>query len=155
LKKIWSILICLSIFLAAYAPAGFAGEANPAASEFKISGVRLLNPLNNQEISAVAGQKGYRIQAQVDNNRAEITGGLVIVQVRYGAGAAAEGGGRVLNCVGVSSAISATGAAVTTDSVLPAGLSGKAYVDVFVWNGWDVQAPLASPDHNTSFNINN
>lgn len=130
-------------------------SAPAVENEFNIGKVRLLNPSSNEEISTVAGQNGYRIQAQIDNNGAKTIDGLVIVQVRNGTGSSAEGGGKVLNCVGVSSGISATGSAVTSDYVLPSGLSGTAYVDVFVWNGWDAQVPLANPDHNKSFTVSN
>jgi hypothetical protein len=129
------------------------GGGGDVGNEFNISNVRLLNPLNNEEIHAVVGQSGYRIQARVDNNGQAVTDGLVIVQVRNGTGATADSGGKVLNCVGVASGIPATGSVVTTDYVLPGGLSGKAYVDVFVWNGWDDQIPLADSHHDTSFNV--
>ncbi len=122
-------------------------------NEFSISSVRIINPLNNQEIQTVAKQCGYRIQAQIDNNGQAITDGLVIVQVRNGNAATADSGGKVLNCVAVSSGIPVTGSAVTTDYVLPDGLSGTVYVDVFVWDGWNDQQPLANSHHNTSFKV--
>ncbi len=130
-----------------------AGGTPTAENEFNISSVRLLNPLNNEEIQTVAGQSGYRIEAMIDNNGQTITDGLVIVQVRNGTGATADSGGKVLNCVGVSSGIPATGSAVTTDYVLPNGLNGKVYVDVFVWDNWNNQIPLADSHHSTSFNV--
>lgn len=131
------------------------GDGGDVENKLNISKVQLLNPSNNEEISSVKGQEGYRVQAQVENSGNESSDGLVIIQVRQGEGATAEDGGKVLNCVGVSSAIPATGAAVTSDYILPAGLSGKAYIDVFVWDSWDDQVPLANPNHNKSFAITN
>ncbi|MCG9967264.1 hypothetical protein L9W92_04240 [Pelotomaculum terephthalicicum JT] len=164
MKRIWPFLICLSVFLT-YAPAGLADEASPspplraprahAADALNIGWVRLLNPLNNEEIDTVAGQGGYRVRVRIDNNGGETINGLVIVQVRNGAGATAGGGGRVLSCVAVSSGITAAGAVVSADCVLPGGVSGEVYVDVFVWSGWDAQTPLAAPWQNTSFTVTN
>ncbi len=130
-----------------------AASSEEPTNDFSISSVRLINPSNNDEIQTVAKQSGYRIQAQIDNNGQAITDGLVIVQVRNGTGATANSGGKVLNCVGVSSSFPVTGSAVTMDYVLPDGLSGKVYVDVFVWHGWDDQIPLANSYNNTSFSI--
>jgi uncharacterized protein YjdB len=120
-----------------------------------ISKVQLLDPSTNQVIGSVSGQSGYRVQAQLANGGDASIDGLAIVQVRYGSGATAEGGGTVLNCIGVASGIPTTGSTISSDFVLPRGLSGKAYIDVFVWNGWDKQSPLTAPDHTTGFNMNN
>ncbi|ACV64210.1 hypothetical protein Dtox_3491 [Desulfofarcimen acetoxidans DSM 771] len=176
MKKILSLLICIIIFLS-FIPAGLADEVNSllqtlprltvapvtqqinnagggAVNELNISNVQVLTPSNNEEINTVAGQHGYRVQAQITNNSNETTDGLVIVQVRHGTGATVEEGGKVLDCVGVSSGIPVTGSTVTSDFVLPSGLSGTAYVDVYAWNGWDAQVPLAAPNHSMSFTVN-
>ena len=36
---------------------------------------------------------------------------------------------------------------------MPAGLSGKAYEDVFVWDGWDTMAPRAKARQDMSFSV--
>jgi hypothetical protein len=114
--------------------------------------VELLDPAGNS-INTVPSQGGYRIQARIDNNYASSTNGLTIIQVRGGSGATSDGGGRVLGCVGISSLIPVTGSTVSSDFTMPAGISGPAYVDVFVWDGWDTMVPRAEASHDLSFSV--
>ncbi len=119
---------------------------------FNIASVELLDPAGNS-INTVPSQGGYRIQARIDNNYASSTNGLTIIQVRGGSGATSDGGGRVLGCVGISSLIPVTGSTVSSDFTMPAGISGPAYVDVFVWDGWDTMVPRAEASHDLSFSV--
>lgn len=129
--------------------------AAPPARAFTISDVKLLNP-SNQEISSVAGKNGYRLRVQVAGSQAGQTNGLVIIQVRYGAGATAAGGGKVLNCAGsFSDSISSAGSDFDWNYELPEGLSGPAYIDAFVWDGWSKLAPMALPHQSRSFTLRN
>jgi hypothetical protein len=36
---------------------------------------------------------------------------------------------------------------------MPSGISGKAYVDVFVWDGWDTMVPRAKAKQDLSFSV--
>ncbi len=119
---------------------------------FAIDNVELLDS-EGQVIISVPSQGGYRIQAQVANNYASSTNGLTIIQVRAGAGATSTGGGRVLGCVGINSLIPVTGSAVSSDFTMPAGVSGPAYVDVFVWSDWNNMVPRAEARQDLSFTV--
>lgn len=119
---------------------------------FNIASVELLDPAGNS-INTVPSQGGYRIQVGIDNNYASSTNGLTIIQVRGGSGATSDGGGRVLGCVGISSLIPVTGSTVSSDFTMSAGISGPAYVDVFVWDGWDTMVPRAEASQDLSFDV--
>jgi len=119
---------------------------------FNITNVELLNPAG-QSVNTVPSQGGYRIQAGIDNNYGGSADGLAIIQVRGGSGATSSGGGKVLGCVGISSLIPVTGSTVSSDFTMPAGISGPAYVDVFVWDGWDTMVPRAEASQDLSFNV--
>jgi alpha-tubulin suppressor-like RCC1 family protein len=119
---------------------------------FAVDKVELLDP-SGQSITSVAGQSGYRINAKIANNYCDPKDGLVIVQVRGGDGATATSGGQVLECVGLAGEIPVDGKTVSTDFTMPGNLSGQAYVDVFVWDGWDTMVPRANPSQNLSFTI--
>ncbi|OPY63606.1 MAG: hypothetical protein A4E56_00485 [Pelotomaculum sp. PtaU1.Bin065] len=162
MKKICSISLCLMV-LFAYMLAGVADETNSplqiaaayAAGDsqcFAISQAELLNQ-SGQSVNTVAGGGGFRVRASVDNDNDAPAAGLVIIQVRGGSGAAGSGGGRVLGCVGIAGDIPVTGSTAGSDFTLPAGVSGKAYVDVFVWDGWDTMAPRAAASQSLNFTI--
>ncbi len=119
---------------------------------FNIDEVNLLNSAGNP-ISTVASQGGYRIQAGIDNNYASPTNGLTIIQVRGGESANSESGGQVMGCVGISSVIPVSGSTVSSDFTLPAGISGEAYVDVFVWEDWETMVPRAAANQDLSFTV--
>ncbi len=120
---------------------------------FVIDEVDLLNSAGS-EISTVPSQGGYRIQAGIDNNYGSATGGLTIIQVRGGANASSESGGQVLGCVGVfSTDIPVSGTTVSSDFTLPSGISGEAYVDVFVWEDWASMVPRAAANQELSFTV--
>ncbi|MFA5383347.1 MAG: cadherin-like beta sandwich domain-containing protein [Eubacteriales bacterium] len=119
---------------------------------FNIASVELLDPTGNS-VSAVPRQGGYRIHAGIDNNYASPADGLAIIQVRGGNGATSGGGGQVLGCVGISSLIPVTGSTVCSDFTMPAGISGPAYVDVFVWDNWDNMVPRAEASQDLSFTV--
>ena len=117
-----------------------------------IKKAELLNPAG-QSISSVPAQGGYRIKASVANNNAAPTGGLTIIQVRGGSGATSSGGGLVLGCVGLAGEIPVSGSTVSSDFTMPAGISGTACVDVFVWDGWDTMVPRAEARQDLSFSV--
>ncbi len=119
---------------------------------FAVDKVELLDS-SGQSITSVAGQGGYRINANIANNYCAPQDGLVIMQVRIGDGATAAGGGQVLECVGLAGEIPVDGKAVSIDFTMPDSLSGQAYVDVFVWDGWDTMVPRANPSQNLSFTV--
>ncbi len=119
---------------------------------FAVDKVELLDS-SGQSITSVAGQSGYRINANIANNYCAPQDGLVIMQVRTGDGATAAGGGQVLECVGLAGEIPVDGKAVSTDFTMPGSLSGQAYVDVFVWDGWETMVPRANPSQNLSFTV--
>lgn len=119
---------------------------------FDIASVELLDP-SGHGVGGVPAGGGYRLQARVENNFTAAAPGLVILQVRGGEGAAAGSGGRVLGCVGLSGAIPVSGSTFASDFTMPAGAGGKAYVDVFVWDGWDTMIPRAAASQAVSFDI--
>lgn len=119
---------------------------------FQIKKVELLNSAGNS-ISTVSSQGGFRIQAGVGNNYASSANGLTIIQVRGGDNATSTGGGQVLGCVGISGVVPVTGAGVSSDFTLPAGISGTVYVDVFVWDDWKTMVPRAAADQSMSFTV--
>ncbi|TEB08017.1 hypothetical protein Psch_01572 [Pelotomaculum schinkii] len=162
MKKICLIFLCLMMFFA-YMSMGKADETNSppllatayAAGDshcFVISKAELLN-MAGQSVNTVAGGGGYRVRASVHNNNAAPAAGLAIIQVRGGSGATSAGGGRVLGCVGIASDVPVTGSTVSSDFTLPAGMRGEAYVDIFVWDGWDTMAPRAAASQTLSFTI--
>jgi hypothetical protein len=120
---------------------------------FAVDKAELLNPADGRPITTVGSQGGYRVQAGVANNYAGATPGLAIIQVRGGNGATSTGGGRVLGCVGLSGEIPVTGSTVSSDFTMPTGISGPAYVDVFVWDGWDTMVPRAKAKQDLSFSV--
>lgn len=129
-------------------------DDNPQAdNDFFIDNVQLLDT-SNQSITSVNNQAAYRIKASVTNNSTETQDALIIIQVRNGSNATATAGGNVLECLGVQMEVPTTGAEVTPEFTLPSGLNGKAYVDVFVWDDWSSQNPLADSNHQLSFDIN-
>ncbi|OPY63605.1 MAG: Cadherin-like beta sandwich domain protein [Pelotomaculum sp. PtaU1.Bin065] len=119
---------------------------------FAVSGADLLSPAG-QVISSVAAQGGYRVKASVANNYAAPAAGLTIIQVRGGSGATSSGGGQVLGCIGLSGEIPVEGSVVSSDFTMLAGVSGPAYVDVFVWDGWDTMTPRAEANQGLSFSV--
>jgi len=162
MKKICLLFLCI-IMLFAYMPAGKEDEANsplqlaPACAAdnshcFVVSQAELLD-MDGRSVNTVAGGGGYRVMTSVANNNAVPAAGLVIIQVRGGSGATSAGGGRVLGCVGISGDIPVTGSTAGSDFTVPAGISGKAYVDIFVWDGWETMAPRAAASQTLSFTI--
>ncbi|ACV64212.1 Alpha-tubulin suppressor and related RCC1 domain- containing protein-like protein [Desulfofarcimen acetoxidans DSM 771] len=123
-----------------------------AGHYFVVNNVGLYDS-SGKSINSVACQGGYRIQASIANNNSGSSKGLAILQVRGGPGATSSGGGRVLGCIGVEGEVPVDGQPVSADFTMPAGLSGPAFVDVFVWDGWDTMVPRAKPNQNLSFNI--
>jgi len=73
--------------------------------------------------------------------------------VRGGSGATSTGGGQVLGCVGISGEIPVAGSTVSSDFTMPSGAGGPAYVDVFVWDGWDTMVPRAEARQDLSFTV--
>ncbi|TEB08015.1 Cadherin-like beta sandwich domain protein [Pelotomaculum schinkii] len=140
--------------VAAAVNAGLAGLNVLSGHYFAVNKAELLNPAG-QSISSVPGQGGYRIKTFVGNNNAVPTAGLTIIQVRGGSGAASSGGGQVLGCVGLAGDIPVAGSSVSADFTMPSGVSGPAYVDVFVWDGWDTMVPRAAANQSLSFGIDN
>jgi alpha-tubulin suppressor-like RCC1 family protein len=124
-----------------------------AGHYFDINSVELLNPSTGQPITSVTAQGGYRVQAGIASNNTAATGGLTILQVRGGAGAGGRAGGQVLGCIGLENDIPVAGQPVSADFTMPAGVSGPAYVDVFVWDGWDTMVPRATPNQTLTFNV--
>lgn len=45
------------------------------------------------------------------------------------------------------------GKPVSADFNMPGHMSGQAYVDVFVWDGWDTLAPRADASQALSFTV--
>ncbi|MCG9967266.1 cadherin-like beta sandwich domain-containing protein [Pelotomaculum terephthalicicum JT] len=125
-----------------------------AGHYFAVNSVELLDPAG-QSVTSVPAQGGCRVQANIGNNYCALKSGLVIIQVRGGAGATSGGGGRVLGCVGLESEIPVVeGSAVGADFTMPAGVSGPAYVDVFIWDDWNTMVPRAGVSQSLSFTIN-
>lgn len=116
-----------------------------------ISSVKLFD-VDGQPISTVANGGGYQVEAQVDHDSNTAKDALIIIQVRNGSGATATSGGKVIECVAVQMSLQPI-TKVTSEFTLPDHLAGKAYVDVFVWDGWDNQCALANASHNLSFKI--
>ncbi len=119
---------------------------------FTIDDVKLLDSLGN-EITAVSGQGGYRIETQLKSQHFSPQNALVIIQVRSGTGAGAISGGQVLSCIGLERQIAVDGDVIAADFTLPSNLNGTAYVDVFVWDGWDTMVPRAASNQSLSFTV--
>ena len=128
-------------------------ELNVLSGHYFAIDVKLLNPADSQPITTVGNQGGYRVQASVANNYASPAPGLTLIQVRGGSGATSTGGGRVLGCVGLAGEIPVSGSIVSSDFTMPPGVSGPAYVDVFVWDGWDTMVPRAKAKQDLSFSV--
>jgi alpha-tubulin suppressor-like RCC1 family protein len=119
---------------------------------FNIDSVQLLST-SGQSVTSVARQGGCRVEAKAANNYTNPQTGLVIIQVRGGTDATGAGGGRVLGCVGLSAQVPVDGKVVSTDFTLPDDISGQAYVDVFVWDGWDTMVPRGASNQTLTFNV--
>jgi len=144
------ILSMILSFQAIAAPPAAAGD-NMALT---VTSVDLLNS-DGQIISSVGSQDSYRIEAQIANNNTTPTTGLIIIQVRGGSGASSTGGGQVLGCVGLACNIPLSGSTVSSNFTMPTGISGSAYVDVFVWNGWNTMMPGAEAKQDLNFTVTN
>lgn len=117
-----------------------------------VDNVKLLSPAGNPVTTVEAGTD-YCIQAALKSNTGEAEDAVVIIQVRGGAGVTASGGGYVLGCTTIPAHILPDSPGVTADFTMPSGLNGRAYVDVFVWDGWEAQIQLAKPHQYLTFGI--
>ncbi len=120
--------------------------------EITIENVKLLD-YNGQEISAVSPGGGYCVESRFANVVQATKNAMLLIQVRSGENATAASGGQVVACAAVQTAIGLTGSKAVAEFTLPVDLSGKAYVDVFVWDNCTSQYPLGKDNHELNFNI--
>ncbi|MCG9967268.1 chitobiase/beta-hexosaminidase C-terminal domain-containing protein [Pelotomaculum terephthalicicum JT] len=122
------------------------------ADKVTISNVTLLD-CQGRQITSVAAGGGYCIKARLVNAINAAKDALLIIQLRNGAGATATTGGSVVGCAAVQAVVAASGGEAVAEFTLPAGLSGKAYVDVFIWDNYDNKNPLGRSYHALNFDI--
>ncbi len=127
-------------------------EVMKIEADINVSDIKLLN-LDADPISTVADGGGYCIEAQIANQSDTAKNVLIVIQVRNGTGATAFSGGNVVECVAMQTVVDVTGDQVTTEFTLPDDLSGKAYVDIFLWDNFNSLSPLGTPNHELSFDI--
>lgn len=116
------------------------------ADEITISGVELLD-CAGQPAAAVAPGGGYQVKALFANEMDTTQNALLIIQVRGGAGAAATGGGTVVGYAAAQTEVVVAGGEAAAEFTLPAGLTGKGYVDVFVWDTSSNHSLLGKDSH--------
>jgi hypothetical protein len=120
--------------------------------EITISNVKLLDH-NGQEISSVAAGGGYSIEARFDNKVNADKNALLVIQVRNGEGATETTGGSVVGCVAAQTVVDVAGGQAAAEFTMPGNVSGKAYVDVFVWDNGSSHHPLGKDNHEVSFDV--
>lgn len=120
--------------------------------EVTIDKVQLLD-YNGQAITSVAPGGGYCIEAKLINDVNTAKNTFLIIQVRAGAGAGATSGGQVVGYTATQTVVDVNGSAAKAEFTLPEGLSGNAYVDVFVWDNPVNHTPLGNSDHTLSFAV--
>ncbi len=118
--------------------------------EITISSVKLLDH-NGQEISSVAAGGGYSIEAGFDNKVNADKNALLVIQVRNGEGATAITGGSIVGCVAAQTDVGVSGGLAAAEFTMPGNISGKAYVDIFVWDNCSSLNPLGKDNHEISF----
>lgn len=119
--------------------------------EITIENVRLLD-YTGRSINAVSAGGGYCIEAQLTNKVGASKDALLLIQVRNGTAATATAGGSVVGFAAVQTVADTDGEKLTAEFTLPAWLSGRSYVDVFVYAGADDYYPLGQDKH-MQFNI--
>lgn len=117
--------------------------------EITISSIKLLD-YTGQPVTSVAPGGGYCIEAQFINDVNAARDALLLIQVRNGEAAT---GGSIVGSAAVQTVVDVTGGKAKAEFTLPANLSGKAYVDVFVWDSCGNHNPLGRDSHELSFNI--
>ncbi len=122
------------------------------ADKVTISSVELLD-VEGGQISSVAAGGGYCVQVQLTNDVDVAMDTLLVIQVRNGSEATATSGGSVVGCVAMQAVVDTAGGDYKAEFTLPAGLSGKAYVDVFVLDNCVSLEPLGKESHELSFDI--
>jgi hypothetical protein len=120
--------------------------------EITINNVKLMNYSGNP-ITSVAPGGGYCIEANLVNAVQSAKEALLLIQVRSGEGATATIGGSVVGCTAVQTVVDAAGGKAKAEFTLPSDLSGKAYVDVFVWDNYKSHRPLGKESHELNFDI--
>jgi hypothetical protein len=120
--------------------------------QITITSVKLLD-YAGKPITAVAPGGGYCIDAQLANEMNMPEDALLIFQVRSGDGAAADGGGKVVNSIAAQTVVDAFGYEARAEFTLPNSLSGQAYVDAFIWDNSNNSNPLGKDNHDVSFAI--
>ena len=117
-----------------------------------ISSVELSDYQGGQITSVEAGG-GYCIQAQLINNVDAAKDTLLVIQVRTGAAATTTSGGSVVGYAAMQTVVDTSGGEYKAEFTMPFGLSGKAYIDVFVWDNCDSLESLGKDNHELSFDI--
>jgi len=117
-----------------------------------INSVKLLDN-TDKVVSSIASGGGYRIQANLVNKTGAKIDGLLIIKVRNGSGATNLEGGNTIGYAAIRSVIPISGNIATAEFTMPSGLSGKAYVDVYVWDNYTDHISLGADHHDLSFDI--
>ncbi|OPY63609.1 MAG: Oxidoreductase molybdopterin binding domain protein [Pelotomaculum sp. PtaU1.Bin065] len=120
--------------------------------EVTINQVRLLDHSGQAATSAAPGG-GYCVEAKLINDVNAAKDTFLIIQVRAGEGAGASGGGAVVGYTATQTVVDVDGCTAKAEFTLPESLSGKAYVDVFVWDNPDSHNPLGNSNHDVNFTI--
>jgi len=120
--------------------------------QISISSVKLLN-CKEEEVKSVAAGGGYRIETKFTNKVKTAKDALLIFQVRHGSGATESGGGENVGYAAVQTIIAADGGSVTAEFTIPAGITGKAYVDISVLDNVANGENLGNKNHSLSFDI--
>lgn len=117
-----------------------------------IDKVHLLD-YSGQAVTSVAPGGGYCIKAEMINDVNTTKDTFLIIQVRAGEGASATSGGQVVGYTATQTVVDVDGCTAKAGFTLPEDLSGKAYIDVFVWDNPISHTPLGNSNHDISFAI--
>ncbi len=120
--------------------------------EITISDVQLLD-YTGAATSSVAPGGGYCIEVDSVNQVNTAKNALLIIQVRAGSEAGMISGGQVIAYTAAQTVVDVNGGKCKAEFNLPEDVSGKAYVDVFIWDNFSNYNPLGSDDHTLNFNI--
>jgi len=111
-------------------------------------GSRLLNQAN--PITSISAAVNYTIAAKLSDNILAANA-LAILQIRAN-NPGIKNSGSVVTIV--SKQVSLTpGGEITIDFTMPAGISGKCYADIMLWDDLDKQTPIADPIYGLAFNV--